>query len=261
MKILLLAGLFFSVTATATPAPSMDWEELEARFRQVGGDVKSLRQVQCFLEGTRGRKVQFKKPTSSGYNERCYSNGAYEVGKTDVFAIIDYTKASNKKRMFIVNRKTGAIRQMAVAHGRYNAGFFNRGLEHNQNSVKWARYFSNKKGSNAPSSGFYLGGQTYSGKWGRSLVLHGLSKDVNDNACERAVVIHKHKLVSNNKARMLSSGCPMISKKNLEFVLNTLRGKQSGMHLKESGALVYIYSQREAEWEDSECGRFTSSSY
>lgn len=257
MKTLLLLALTYSFTATANPSPSMDWSELEARFRQVGGDVKSLRQVQCFFEGTRGTKVKFKKPSSSGYQQRCYSKGEYEVKNTDVFAIIDYTKASNKKRMFIINRKTGSIKPISVAHGRYMASALNGDLDHNKNSVKWARYYSNKKGSNAPSNGFYLAGQTYSGKWGKSLVLHGLSQGENDNACERAVVIHKHKMVTKNKAWVMSSGCPMVSKKNLDFVLKTLKGKQSGFTLEEAGALVYIYSEREAEREDSECGRFT----
>ncbi len=254
MKTLLIAVAISSVSFAAS---AVEWSELEARFRQVGGNIKSLRHVQCFLEGTRGQQIEFKKPSSSGYNQRCYSKGRYELGKQDVFAIIDYTKASNTHRMFLINKKTGNIKSMPVAHGRFEANHMNGDLSHNKNSVKWARYYSNKKGSNAPSSGFYMAGQEYTGKWGRSLIVHGISKGVNDNACERAVVIHKHKLVTKNKAWSMSSGCPMVSKKNIDTVINTLKGKQSGMSLESTGSLVYIYSQREQEWGDAECGRFT----
>lgn len=254
MKSLLLMIVFLSTNAISST--SIEWSELESKFREHGGNVKSLRQVQCFLEKSRGRNYSLKKPSNTAFNTRCFSKSKFSLGNSKTFAIIDYTKASNEKRMFLINRQTGSITSFAAAHGRYKAGHFNRRVETDQNSVKWARYFSNTKGSNAPSSGFYFAGQEYVGKWGRSLVLHGLEKNINDNSCERAVVIHKHKLVSKRKARMMSSGCPMISGSVLDTVINSLKGVHTGFNLKESGGLVYIYSPRESEWADSECGQF-----
>ena len=95
-------------------------------------------------------------------------------------AIIDYTKPSDTRRMYLIDRQTGAITPMAAAHGRYEAWYLNFKLEENKNSVKWAKYFSNELGSNAPSSGFFIAGQDYQGKFGRSLALFGIEAGINE---------------------------------------------------------------------------------
>lgn len=214
-----------------------------------------LKHIKCFYKKGINRSFVFKKPKNSAYESRCYKKSQYELGNKKTFLLIDYTAPANDRRMFIVNRETGRIDSMAVAHGRYKSGFLKRRTKKNHNSVRWAKYYSNTKGSNAPSSGFFLAGQEYYGKWDRSLVLNGLESKVNANACERAVVIHGHKMVSKNKAYTMSSGCPMVSKKNIDRVINVLKGTGNTRDgLKSTGALVFIYGPREAAWASDYCG-------
>lgn len=164
--------------------------------------------------------------------------------------------------MFLVDRLTGEISKMAVAHGRYKASFFNIRSGFKRNTIKKIKYYSNQINSMASSSGFFIAGQDHEGpRWGRSLVIHGLEEGINDNACERDVVIHKHFLVTKSNVKMLSSGCPMVSPKYNDHVINLLRGtSDSEMRLKTSGSLVFIYSPREASWESGSCpGNFSIS--
>ena len=152
----------------------------------------------------------------------------------------------------LVQQKKGLL--MGVAHGRYNAGMFNRTLSENKNTVKYARYFSNEPGSNAPSSGFFVAGTEYVGKFGRSLVVHGLENGINDNACERTVVIHKHTLVTKSSAHIQSSGCPMVSKGHIDHVINLLEGSTNSDNGDESnGSVIFIYGPRESKWSAGTC--------
>lgn len=230
------------------------WKALNHRLKANGANPKMLKHVYCFLKKGEERSFKFKKPRSSSYSSRCYKKSEYQLGKNPFFAMIDYTKPSREKRMFLVNRITGEVDSMAVAHGRYKSGYVRRFTKKNHNSVRWAKYFSNQPGSNAPSSGFYLAGQQYYGKWGRSMVLNGLESS-NNNACERAVVVHAHKMVSDNKVYTMSSGCPMVSKDNINKVVDALVGKGNTRDgLDTAGGLVFIYGPREAAWSEDYCG-------
>lgn len=243
-------------TAYSAPAPTSGkfWKALNHKLKKSGANPKMLKHVYCFLKKGEERNFEFKKPRSSSYNNRCYKKNQYTLGRNATFAMIDYTAPSREKRMFLVNRLTGDVQTMAVAHGRYKSGYMKRFTKKNHNSIRWAKYFSNQRGSNAPSSGFYLAGMEYRGKWDRSLVLNGLEPS-NNNACERAVVIHAHKMVSNEKAYTMSSGCPMVSKKNINKVIDGLVGKGNTRDgLDQAGGLVFIYGPREAAWPEDYCG-------
>ncbi len=251
-KILTLT--LITLTPTLASAEYLSWSKLAANLKAAGGDPKTLSHVQCFFERYENESFSAKDPDNSAFKTRCYSKPELVLGAKRTFAIIDYTKPSNIRRMFLVDRKTGGISTMAAAHGRYEAGYLNRTLSHNENSVRHARYFSNEPGSNAPSSGFFFAGQDYEGKFGRSLALHGIEPGVNDYACERAVVIHKHTLVSKNKAYVMSSGCPMISRSYLDHVVHILRGTTGpNLSLQKAGGLVFIYGPREKAWESGSC--------
>ncbi|MBK24777.1 MAG: hypothetical protein CME70_12335 [Halobacteriovorax sp.] len=260
MKTLLystLLSLFISLSvAQAAPAPTSGkfWKALNHKLKKAGANPKMLKHVYCFLKKGQERSFEFKKPRSSSYNNRCYKKSQYQMGSNATFAMIDYTAPSKEKRMFLVNRLTGDVKSMAVAHGRYKSGYMRRFTKKNHNSIRWAKYFSNSRGSNAPSSGFYLAGMEYRGKWDRSLVLNGLETS-NNNACERAVVVHAHKMVSDNKVYTMSSGCPMVSKGNIDTVIDALVGKGNTRDgLDQAGGLVFIYGPREAAWPEDYCG-------
>ncbi len=121
----------------------------------------------------------------------------------DILTLIDFSLSSNAKRLWVIDLATNTILfQSLVAHGR------NTGEE-------FATAFSNTNSSNKSSLGFYATGEVYEGKHGASLRLDGLERGVNDNARERAVVIHGADYVSesfirNNKRLGRSQGCPAI---------------------------------------------------
>lgn len=259
MKSKKIAAAFLSlVITTQVKADYLSWKEIENRFKSQNLNTKALSHVQCFFE--KHEKTVFQKKQSYGGTEnRCSGSSDITLDKKRVFALIDYTAPSNDRRMFLVDRETGEISKMAVAHGRYNASMINTHLSYNKNSIKWAKYFSNELGSNAPSSGFFVSGVEYEGKFGRSMVLHGLETGVNDNACQRAVVIHKHLMVTKSSARLLSAGCPMISKDYIDHVINLLEGHQNPDNGEEThGSVVFIYGERESNWARSTCdGNFS----
>jgi hypothetical protein len=101
------------------------------------------------------------------------------IRHTDVIGIADYTRASRDPRFFIVDLRSGFVTQHLVAHGRGSDP------EHSG----WLQQFSNDMGSEASSSGAYLTGDGYMGKYGHSLRLFGLDPS-NSNAEARSIVVH-----------------------------------------------------------------------
>jgi hypothetical protein len=244
--------------STQIKADYLSWKEIEQRAQAENINTKALSHIQCFFE-KHENTVFHKKISYGGNQDRCSGSSDITLDKKRVFALIDYTSPSDDRRMFLIDRETGAISKMAVAHGRYNASMMNTHLSQNKNSVKWAKYFSNELGSNAPSSGFFVSGVEYEGKFGRSMVLHGLEEGINDNACERAVVIHKHLMMTKSSAHLLSAGCPMISKDYIDHVINLLEGKSNPDNgVETNGSVVFIYGEREKNWTPSTCnGNFS----
>lgn len=244
------AALAISLSSLASP---VSWSVIEQNLRSKKGNLKALSHMKCFVNELKEKRFAMKRPKSSYYDQRCHSLDSLELGEERYMTLIDYTKSSRTRRMYLIDLYTGNVEAMGVAHGRYKSGYLRLRTKKNHNSVRSAKYFSNRHGSNAPSSGFFLAGQEYEGKFGRSLVLHGLEEGINDNACSRAVVIHKHLLVSKRRAYVMSSGCPMVSHSNIDKVINALKGDQEGISLKDPGGLVFIYGPREKNWSYGSC--------
>jgi hypothetical protein len=126
-----------------------------------------------------------------------------ELNVADVITIIDFTKPSDEKRLWVVDMVTGEVLfHTLVAHGR-NTGALT------------AEYFSNKEGSYASSPGFYTTGAMYVGKNGWSMYLDGKEQGINDNARARAVVMHgaayaNEAFVTKYGRLGRSQGCPAI---------------------------------------------------
>src|SRR5699024_9246237 len=108
------------------------------------------------------------------------------VIQKDILTLIDFSMSSNTKRLWVIDLATNTVLfQSLVAHGR------NTGEE-------FASDFSNRNSSYQSSLGFYATGEIYQGKHGASLRLDGLERGVNDNARQRAVVIHGADYVSDS---------------------------------------------------------------
>jgi len=142
----------------------------------------------------------------------------------DVLTIIDYTKPSTERRLWVFDlARTRVLFQEMTAHGK-NSG------------DKQAVRFSNAPNSLMTSLGAFLTGDTYMGKHGLSLRLQGLEKGVNDNSMERAIVIHAAAYISDaiarNKGRIGRSwGCPAVRPEISRSLIESVRG----------GALVLAY--------------------
>ena len=152
-----------------------------------------------------------------------YSNITTQNSK--VISIVDLTKPSNQKRLFIIDlEKEKLLYRTFVAHGK------------NSGEVIPTK-FSNKIGSLKSSLGFYLTGSTYIGKHGYSLLLNGLEKGINDNARVRGIVIHAAKYVSKkyierNNRLGRSWGCPAVSEELSRQIIDTIK----------NGSCLFIYA-------------------
>ena len=137
--------------------------------------------------------------------------------KSNLLTIIDYSKPSSQKRLYVLDMNSGNILfNTWVAHGR-NSGY------------NYATEFSNDEESHKTSLGFYITQNTYTGINGYSLKLKGCEKGINDKATERAIVFHGAEYVSESFIREhgylgRSYGCPaiplMISKKIIDKIKN-----------------------------------------
>lgn len=146
------------------------------------------------------------------FNKTLVNNKAY-------LSVIDFSKSSTKKRFFIINMSTGVVWAIHVAHG--------KGSDADHDG--FAEKFSNVANSNASSLGVYLASESYSGQYGLSLRLDGLST-TNSNARERAIVIHPASYVQDREViQGRSWGCPAVSAANRDRVVSSLK----------NGSLIY----------------------
>lgn len=126
-------------------------------------------------------------------------------GKASVqrLAVIDYSLPSTEQRLWVFDlKKRKLLFHELVAHGR-NSG------------ENMAVKFSNQNESFATSLGLYRTQSSYVGQNGYSLRMEGLEPGFNDNAFERAIVIHGAPYVSPVLARAngrigRSLGCPAV---------------------------------------------------
>ncbi|MCW2120254.1 murein L,D-transpeptidase catalytic domain family protein [Flavobacterium sp. 7A] len=138
--------------------------------------------------------------------------------KRNILTLIDFSLSSNKERLWVIDLDTNTIMfNSLVAHGR-NSG------------DEYAADFSNRPESFKSSLGFYATAEIYTGKHGMSLRLDGLEKGLNDNARERAVVIHgadyvSNSFIKNNKRLGRSLGCPAIPVELTNKIIQTIKDK------------------------------------
>ncbi len=97
----------------------------------------------------------------------------------DVIGIVDFSVGSALPRFHLVDLMSGQVESHAVAHGKGSDKAHSGYLDH----------FSNVHGSEATSNGTYITADTYQGKYGTSMKVHGLDWS-NNNALNRAIVIH-----------------------------------------------------------------------
>ena len=130
-------------------------------------------------------------------------------------AVIDYSRVSLLPRMWIFDLKTRSLLLTEhVAHGRGSGD-------------NLPTKFSNDEGSFQSSLGLFKTADSYIGKNGRSLRLHGLEAGVNDQALTRAVVVHGADYADPAFGRLhgrlgRSHGCPAVRPQVVDTVIDAL---------------------------------------
>lgn len=189
-------NLTAEVTTTSTASAA------ESAYGMLDANSLSLPEFSCFSAALDG----FTRLKEQG------------VIKKDLLTVIDFSKSSNTKRLWIIDMAAHKVLfNTLVAHGR-NSG------------DEFANSFSNIASSNMSSLGFYATGEIYNGKHGASLKLDGLEQGVNSNARNRAVVMHAADYVSEQFIKMhhrlgRSQGCPALPNEVNGKVINLIKGK------------------------------------
>ena len=146
---------------------------------------------------------------------RYFSQHQLEIANHKYLTVIDFTKPSFVKRMYIFNLETGEMERYLVAHGQ-------------SSGHTYAQHFSNEIGSHRSCRGFFITGEKYDGKHGTSLRLHGKEKGINDNAFRRDIVIHganwvSYRAVLENGGRLGRSwGCPAVPVSEVDAIAEKL---------------------------------------
>ena len=134
---------------------------------------------------------------------------------TSIAFLIDMSIPSGQNRFFVVDLERDSILDAGlVTHGSCGEIY----LE----NVR----FSNKTGSECSAKGRYKIGYHYKGRFGDAWKLHGLDSS-NNNAFERAVVLHSHNCVPATEPGSIQSicnsfGCPTVSPTYLKKLQNYL---------------------------------------
>jgi hypothetical protein len=146
--------------------------------------------------------------------------------KNQVLTVIDFTLPSTQKRLWIIDMTQQKILlHTVVAHGRNSGQLL-------------AAHFSNRPESYQSSLGFYKTAETYQGKHGYSLRLDGLEKGINDQARNRAIVIHGAAYASEEFAATAgrlgrSLGCPAVPEELSASLIQLIK----------EGSLLFIYGK------------------
>ena len=176
--------------------------------------VRNLYDSAHLAESGLSRPV-FEKAVTGFYNLKI--TGKVSNAKS-IISIADMEQLSSVKRLWIVDLdKKELLLNTWVAHGQRSGG-------------DKATLFSNTNDSFQSSLGFYVTGEVYRGKHGRSLRLDGMDDGYNDNARERSIVVHGASYVGQGTINALgrlgrSQGCPAVAEELADQVINTIEGK------------------------------------
>ncbi len=154
-----------------------------------------------------------------------YLKSKGKIANQNVLSIVDFTKPSSAKRLFVLDLKNYKV-------------LFNTYVAHGQGSgAAMATQFSNTPESYQSSMGFYTTSDTYTGKNGYSMHLEGMERGINDKALERAIVMHGAPYVSESFIHSRgylgrSWGCPAVPEQLNKPIIDKIR----------NGSCLFIFS-------------------
>lgn len=225
---LLLSGLALAGSVSAEPGSTGRWpaQAVPNAGQKAGQSPALLAEALARAAPAADRKVLQLATTALQCAQR-QPNSAVDPTR---LAVIDYSRPSTEQRLWVFDvAQQKLLYQEWVAHGR------------NSGSNRTER-FSNRDGSFMSSLGGFTARETYMGGNGYSLRLDGLEPGFNDNARDRAIVMHGAPYVNPSVAQLQgrlgrSLGCPAVRLTVAKPLINSLRG----------GAFVFAYYP-DKEW-------------
>ncbi|AWW31569.1 hypothetical protein DN752_16350 [Echinicola strongylocentroti] len=175
-----------------------------------------IQKVRNHLDGMKAKTTISPKALEMGINGFLKLSAKGSVSPDKPLTIIDFSLPSSQKRLWTVDPITGKIlHHTYVAHGRNSGGLM-------------AKKFSNTHSSYMSSLGFYRTAETYSGKHGYSLRLDGIEKGVNDQARQRAIVIHGAEYANPEFIKKYgrlgrSLGCPALPMNQYKAIIDSIK--------------------------------------
>lgn len=140
-----------------------------------------------------------------------------DIKDLQTLTVIDYSRPSTQKRLWVFDlRERALLYEELVAHG-------------SGSGMNMATSFSNTPETHASSIGLFRTDNTYVGRNGYSLRMHGLDAGFNDKAYERAIVMHGAPYVSEEAIKLQgrlgrSWGCPALRDGIAREVIDTVKG-------------------------------------
>lgn len=156
------------------------------------------------------------------------------IVKKPYLTIIDYSKPSNEKRMWVVNLlKDSVMYHTYVAHGQGSG-------------VTQPTHFSNVPQSKESSLGTFLTAHSYIGHKGIAMRLQGLEQGINNKAMSRAIVMHgawymNQSFITKYHRAGRSWGCPAVSTTLAKPIINTIK----------DGSVIFAYYPKKQFLTDS----------
>jgi hypothetical protein len=192
-------------------------EETKAQVeRMMGGEapqtITLYQAIRAAGVPSKVAKVAFKK----------YDEFAPAVHNAGYIVMVDFTQHSHNRRFYLVNRQSGKVEQLSVAHG--------SGSDPDNDGIP--QFFSNLPDSRMSSLGAYLVQEKYqSDKFGEALRLDGLEES-NSNVRDRAIVLHPSAYVKDGRAKQGRSwGCTAVPFSWIKSLITRLQ----------DGSFMYVY--------------------
>lgn len=148
---------------------------------------------------------------------QCATNSGLPAAQR--LAVIDFSLPSSVPRLWIFDlERRKLVLEELVAHGQ-------------KSGDDLATSFSNRVGSHQSSIGLFRTGESYFGEHGYALRMDGLEPGINDNARERAIVVHAADYVDPTwiarQGRIgRSQGCPAVRPEIAQQVVDSLKDGQ-----------------------------------
>ena len=215
---------------------------MEPEFQETGNERRPMNFQGSNQERQRQIKLNQISVTASsfedkGLREEVFEKGltafraAFQNGETEsmIFTIIDFELSSKENRLWVINLETGdLLHNERVTHGKNSDKNYD-------GMVDGADALGNKDSSYKSNIGLLKTAETYhSSKFGgTALRMDGLEEGFNDNARDRAIVMHPAKYADRGKNQILgrSLGCPALDPDVAGEVIKTIK----------NGTLIFPY--------------------